>query len=148
MISARSLNARLTLLGAVFKNLAVHLVVRRRGASAWLARLLQEDITPTPAQAWELLPQTSRCIGCGLCDIVGVDGDAGSGLSAWLMGAGRRPQDAGLAVGSAPSLRSRAQAIARVCPARVPVDAIAELIENNAAELARREGAGTPEARG
>ena len=135
MINVRSLEARFTLLFAVIKKVIVNLFVRRRGARRWMARLAEEELARTPAANWEVADHTSRCIGCGLCDV--VDGDTGTEtVSGWLMGAARRPQDAGLALAHVPEVRAHAAAIAAVCPARVPVEEIAALIERNAAALA------------
>lgn len=137
MITARTIQAYLTLAAALIKRVIVMMVIpfaRRRGAEAWLDTLARESLARTPADAWSYLASTSRCIGCGLCDVADAE------LSGSLMGLQRRPEDALLALDEAVRLRELAGQISRVCPARVSPEAIARLIDDSAAELTARTG--------
>jgi hypothetical protein len=84
----RQLNALWVLGLALLRKILLMPFVRRRGGGPWLARLRAERLTPTPMAAWSRFERASRCIGCGLCDIV----DAGE-LSPRpvILGFGRRP---------------------------------------------------------
>jgi hypothetical protein len=99
----------------------------------WLTRLRQERLAPSPAGVWLYVDQTSRCIGCGLCDAVA---DPEESPSQWIIGSVRMPENATLALQQAERLRQLAPAIERMCPANVKVTAVVQLIEDNAKMLA------------
>jgi hypothetical protein len=136
VIDARWLNARLTLGMALVKHVLASPFRRRQGSRSWLATLRRESLAATPPGAWGLFAPSSRCIGCGLCDTVAA---AGESPSTWILGEGRRPEDAPLALAHAARLRELAPAIDQVCPTRVDVRALAQLIEKNASMLSDRE---------
>lgn len=103
--------------------------VRDKGGGEWLARLREEQLAPTPPKAWTRFERASRCIGCGLCDVVAIDDVS---TSSWLLGSGREPANAPLVVERTAALRVHAQEIARICPARVGIDDVAAIISDNA----------------
>jgi hypothetical protein len=106
-------------------------LARRTGGDEWLARLRQEGLAATPADAWKHLSPASRCIGCGLCDAVVPE----MSPSAWIAGAPRVPGDSPMVREEAQALHVHAGSIARVCPTRVGVDDIVALVEGNARSL-------------
>ncbi len=128
-MSFRQLKALWTMGMALLRKLLLLPFVRNPGGGPWLARMRLERIAPTPDGAWERLAPAGRCIGCGLCQAVGP---ADFWACSVVLGAGRRPEDAPLAVADAERLRRVAADIARVCPARVGVDELATLILDNA----------------
>jgi len=107
----------------------------------WLTRLRQEHLAPPPQNVWTYVDQTSRCIGCGLCDAVAAPDES---PSLWIMGAIRMPENAMFAFKQEELLRILAPVIERMCPAAVNVHAVAQLIEDNAQMLTlpSREAAG------
>lgn len=123
------LNAKVVLGTALLRHVIKAPFSAENQNETWLAQLQRENLAATPEHAWEYLAGTSRCIGCGLCNSV-ASGDAEP--AAWILGSARTPGDAPLALEQAKSLRELAQKISRVCPARVPVEDIARLIEDNA----------------
>lgn len=129
----RFLNARFVLGLALMRNLVLRLFTRRGGAKAWLGTIARERLAPTAPQAWRHYAASSRCIGCGLCDSVARDNEA---PSEWILGVARQAEDAPLAQDKAVRLRALAEAIAKVCPARVPTDEVAGIIEDNVRMLA------------
>ncbi len=136
----RTVKARVTLGLAVLKHiLLTPFVGGSRGPKSWLKRLAAEDLARTPEGAWQYLEGTSRCIGCGLCDTVAVGDEA---PSSWIMGEARRPADAELAVDRSVRLRQLADSIARVCPARVPAESIAQLLDDTVDVLRGARGGG------
>ena len=128
----RKLLARLSLAVAVVKHLLLLPIYGRRIPGPWLARLRTELLAPTPTDFWEYVDETSNCIGCGICDMAGDVSDA---PSQWIWGSVREPSTAGLAQGVPERLRLMANDIARICPARVPVDDIAKLLDANQKRL-------------
>ncbi len=128
---SREIKAKSTLAMALVKNL-ITLPLRPSGASAWLGKLAEENLTPTAPDTWGRLEGTSRCIACGLCDVVDPEGEP---VSAILMAASRRPEDAPLVLSAAQRLTEQAEAIAAICPAGVPAAEVAKLIEDNAAAI-------------
>ena len=132
-MNLRFLHARFILAVALVKNLILRLITRRGASQIWLRRIARENLAPTSPQVWDALAGSSRCIGCGLCDAVARQGDL---PSEWIGSAARQPEDAPLARDKAERLRSLATAIARVCPAQVPVAGIAQIIDENVRMLA------------
>jgi len=128
----RRLVARVGLALAVIKHLLYIPLFGRRVPGPWLARLRAELLAPTPSDLWEYVDETSNCIGCGICDMVGDITDV---PSQWIRGSAREPSTAGLAHGVPERLRLMAEDIARVCPTRVPVNDIAKLLEANQQHL-------------
>ena len=130
----KSLHAKWVLAWALVKHVVLSWtpLIRRSTPKTWLARLAEESLAPTPAHAWEYVEGTSRCIGCGLCDIHGA---AGQDLSGWIRAVARRPQDADLAQVHTQELRDKAEKIARICPSGVSVAGIVRLIEEQRAAL-------------
>jgi hypothetical protein len=131
-MSFKQLKALWTIGFALMRKLLLLPFVRNPGARPWLERMRQERLTATPAGAWPRLATGGRCIGCGLCELTGAGGTSPYAI---IAAAGRRPEDAGLAVGDARALAKAAADIARICPARVGVDDIATLILDNARAL-------------
>lgn len=131
-MSLRQLRALCTMGLALVRKLLLMPFVRNRGATPWLRRLRQESLTSTPAHAWQHASLAGRCLGCGLCDLMAT---AGFTPSATIMAAGRRPEDAPLACVQAQALMQAASDIARICPARMGVTELAQMISDNAALL-------------
>lgn len=132
----RKLHAVVILAWALVGNLVRSwLGLRRPGGERWLKQLAEEDLTATPLEAWDYLAETSRCVGCGLCEAVAADG-----TRPWLalVGAARAPADAPLVLDAAQGLRQVADDVARICPAGVRPEAVARLIEENALKLEGR----------
>ena len=90
MFSRKSLAAKWTLGWALVKRVLLSLLpgLGDHGPRPWLGRLAKENLTETAAGNWERFAATSRCLGCGLCDLVGEPGES---PSAWIMGAAREP---------------------------------------------------------
>ena len=130
-MNMRYLNARWTLGWALIKHILLRPFIRP-DPGLWVQRINQDFLGPTPLAAWNYFAGSSRCIGCGLCDAV-APGDAKP--SEWILGSIRQPSDAPLALAKAKQLRELAGAIERVCPARVSVGDVADLIEANAHAL-------------
>ncbi len=114
---------------ALTKNILRRLVLGVRGPAPWLRRLASESLGAVPAEAWGYFAATSRCIGCGLCDVLAAPGER---PSQWIMQAARRPEDAVLAIEHAARLTVLAEAIDTVCPTRLDARAVARLIFDNA----------------
>ena len=131
MMDMGYLNARWVLGWALVRHVLSTPFVRREPAD-WVQRLNHEALGPTPPQAWKLLEPSSRCVGCGLCAAQVPDHVE---APAWIMAAVRQPADAPLAQQQAKLLRQYAAAIERVCPARVDVRAVADLIDAHIAAL-------------
>ena len=138
MISLKMLRARWTLGWALVKRVLSYVVpfVKRTTPDHWLYRLAGESIAPTPPNTWSHVEGASRCIGCGLCDSIPNNEDQ---PSEWILGSAREPGDAPLALEQAARLRRLAQEISKICPARVPAEAIASLIEDNSNMLRETE---------
>jgi hypothetical protein len=134
-IVMRQLNALWVLAWALVKHLLLKPFVRRRGPAPWLARIAEESLGPVPPDAWRLFAGTSLCIGCSLCDTLGELQEL---PSSWIAAVARQPADAGLALHAADRLEALAQAIARICPARVPVNDVVKLIRDNHRMLVSR----------
>jgi ferredoxin len=132
MMNMRYLNARWVLGWALVKHMLLRPFIRR-DPSRWVDRIAADNLGPTPRRAWEYFEPASRCIGCGLCDAV-VPPQVHA--SAWISGCARLPEDAPLALEKARLLKPWAEAIERVCPARVGVTALVQLIEDEAGALA------------
>jgi len=124
--------ARVSLAMAVIKHLLYVPLFGRRVPGPWLARLRTELLAPTPSDLWEYVDETSNCLGCGICDMVGDIDDV---PSLWIRGSAREPSTAGLAQGVPDRLRLMAEDISKICPARVPVGDIAKLLEANQQRL-------------
>jgi len=131
-LSLRQVNALWVLGLALVKHLLLRPFVRRRGPRPWLERLRVESLGAVPSAAWPLFAGSSRCIGCRLCDGVGKPEDT---VWLWLASAARVPADAPLGTVAAERLVALAPEIARICPARVPVESLALLIRENARML-------------
>lgn len=131
-MSFKQLKALWTMGLALLRKLLILPFVRNPGARPWLVRMRQERLTATPAGAWPRLSTSGRCIGCGLCELTGTPTTSPFAI---IVAAGRRPEDADLAVDQAHVLLRAAADIARICPARVGVDDIATLILDNARAL-------------
>jgi ferredoxin len=125
----RQLKALWTMGAALLRKLLLMPFVRSPGSGPWLGRIREERLAPTPARAWDRFAAAGRCIGCGLCQTVAPRDFS---PCASILGAGRRPEDAPLAVAEAEVLRRIAGDIARICPARVGVEELSTLILDNA----------------
>lgn len=128
----RKLLARISLAVGVIKHIVRLPIHGRRVPGPWLARLRGELLAPAPTDLWEYVEGTSRCIGCGLCDLAGEGEES---PAAWIQGAAREPSTATLADGVPLRLRAMAEEIAMICPARVPAQDIARLLEANQQRL-------------
>ncbi|MEE8410607.1 MAG: hypothetical protein V3T05_13475 [Myxococcota bacterium] len=132
LLNVRVLKARWTLGWALIKYLMARPFLGRRKPLRWLSRLREGSLAVVPPEAWELFEPASRCIGCSICDAVGERGDK---PSQWILSIARRPQDAPLASDALDRLVVLREAIERVCPARVQVGAIVELVRENSRML-------------
>ena len=130
---SRNLKAKWTLGTALMRKLALRPFSGSTGAEAWLQRLAMEQIGVTPDGATERASNASRCLGCGLCDWVGVNG--GRLPPSLLIGYSRRGQDAPIVLSAAEQLRFASEVIGRVCPAGVDADGVAELIRSHSRVL-------------
>ncbi|MED5463952.1 MAG: hypothetical protein VX699_04805 [Myxococcota bacterium] len=128
----RQLLARMVLGTGVIKHLLTLPFIGRRIPAPWLSRLRDELLAPAPTELWEYVDGTSRCIGCGLCDVMGTVEET---PSHWIMGEAREPSTASLAAGIPERLQILAEDISRICPARVPVGDIARLLSANQRRL-------------
>jgi hypothetical protein len=128
-IDVRQLNALWVLGWALVKHVLARPFVGRRVPEPWLARLREESIGVVPADAWAKLAGTSRCTGCGTCDVVAAaPGDA---PMRWVLSVARRPGDAPLVRHEVERLAVLAADIERLCPARVPVHELVALARDN-----------------
>lgn len=132
LLDMRALNARVILGWALVKHVIARRFIGRRSPERWLARLEEESLAAVPPGAWDLLEQTSRCVGCGICDAAGGPGEW---PSQWILGIARRPEDAPLAAEQLERLEQLSDAIEAVCPARLPVKALVKLVRDNAGML-------------
>lgn len=132
LLDMRALNARVILGWALVKHLLARRFIGRRSPERWLGRLAQESLAAVPPDAWSLFEQTSRCVGCGICDAVGAPGEW---PSQWILGIARRPEDAYLAIEKLDRLEQLGGAIEAVCPARLPVEDLVKLVRANAGML-------------
>lgn len=131
----RWLRARMTLGVALAKHLLTLPWSRRRSNPVrWLGQMRQEALGPTPAGNWQVLAGSSKCIGCGLCDMFG---DARLPRpSLMIQGSARLPSDAlDVAEAALEQLARLAPDIARVCPTGVNTRDIVALISNNRGAL-------------
>jgi len=128
----RKILARVGLAVAVIKHIVMLPFNGRRTPEPWLARLRGESLMTTPPDLWEYVDRTSGCIGCGICDVVG---EVGEETSFWIRSSAREPSTALLAGNVPDKLRSLADEIAVICPAKVQVDQIARLLEANQKRL-------------
>lgn len=123
--------SRYTLGTALMRHVLTEPFAADRGPKPWLAKIRAEGLAPVPRELWSYLGGTSRCIGCGLCDAIDTD----QPVSQVIMGAAREPSIAPLAVDRAAELRACAAEISAICPARVPAEDVARLLEENTAAL-------------
>ena len=134
ILQPRFIRARMTLGVAVLQRILRAPLSKRSGPRPWLAHLASENLAPTPESTWRIAEETSRCMGCGLCDAVAAE----QGLppvSNILQGAARRPEDAQL-VENLEGLASLATTIERICPVRVNITHMVTLIRDHRAALA------------
>ncbi|MEZ4271116.1 MAG: hypothetical protein R3C68_06705 [Myxococcota bacterium] len=132
MINPAYIKARWTLGAALLRKILSWPFQHDRGLAHWLERLAEEDLVATPKDAWRHQAGATRCIGCGLCDAVSLDGLEPSRL---ILSVARRPQDALIAEEHAAELAYLAKDIAEICPARVDVEDIVALLRDNAAQV-------------
>jgi hypothetical protein len=130
----RWLKARWVLGTALMRRVLLAPVLPDHGPRPWLGKLAEEDLASVPEGLWDYAGGTSRCIGCGLCDAVARGNES---PSTWLANDPREPSTAPIVLEHAARLDELASEIARICPARVPVDDVVKLIRANAAELAK-----------
>ncbi len=136
-MARRWLQARMTLGWALFKHLLMGPWAKHRSDPVrWLQRIGKEALGPTPKDNWPRFAGSSKCIGCGLCDMFGTA--ALPRPSHMIQGAARLPSDAPLvSAASLTALKNVAQDVARVCPQGVDVEDIRAIIINNQQALAR-----------
>lgn len=135
LLNVRALNARVILGWALIKHILARRFIGRRLPKRWLAKLGEESLASVPPRAWEIFEMTSRCVGCGICDVVG---EPEEWPSQWILGIARRPEDAPLLADQLTRLEQLGDAIHAVCPARLSVDAFVELVRENSRMLAQR----------
>lgn len=135
LLSVRVLRSRWTLGWALMKYILARPFLGRREPTRWLAVLRGESLAAVPPNAWELFEPASRCIGCSICDAVG---EAGDRPSQWILGIARRPEDAPIVHAELDRLQALSPAIERICPARVRVTALVELVRENSRMLDAR----------
>jgi len=128
----RSLAAKWILAWALFKNILRVLVYGVRGPRDWLAAIRAESLGVTPAGTWTYLAATSRCIGCGICDVAGRPGER---PSQWIVQIIRQPADSLLALDKARRLAELAPAIAHLCPQGMQAQYVSRLVEDHARML-------------
>lgn len=129
-MSLRQIKALWTLGMALLRKILFLPFARSPGAGPWLERLRQERLAPTPSSAWQRYAPAGRCIGCGLCESIAIDGSTSP--STWVLAIGRRPEDAPLVQSEAGSLQRLAREIERVCPGRVGVEDLTAIVRDNA----------------
>jgi hypothetical protein len=135
LLSMRQLNAYWVLGWALAKHLVARPFVGRRMPGPWLDRLAQYHLGTVPPRAWSLFAPSSHCIACGICDALGAPGDT---PMRWILAIARTPADAEIGLAAVERLSSLASAIESVCPARLSVTSLTELVLANA-RAARRE---------
>ena len=128
LLSTRQLNAYWVLGWALVKHVVARPFIGRRVPGPWLSRLRDESLGVVPPNAWASFDGTSRCIGCGVCEVVGAPGDT---PMRWILSIGRQPGDAPLVRREVARLGELALEIERLCPARVPVRDLIELVREN-----------------
>ncbi|OGQ88887.1 MAG: hypothetical protein A2289_23165 [Deltaproteobacteria bacterium RIFOXYA12_FULL_58_15] len=132
IVNARQLNAYWVLGWALVKQVLASPFVGRRGPKGWLQRLANESLGSVPKDAWALLATTSRCTGCGVCDVLGGPGES---PSQWLLGMARQPSDSLLVGHEVERLVALAPRIEALCPARVNVTNWVKLVRGNRSKL-------------
>lgn len=137
---SRWLRARIVLGWALVKHLLLGpLAARRSAPGPWLRRMGAEGLSPTPAANWSHLAGSSKCVGCGLCDLFGSPELPRPSLM--IQGAARLPGDAPYVQEEAlAALQLMAPDIARICPQGVQVGDVCALIRNNQAALIKAQG--------
>ncbi|MBC7792767.1 MAG: hypothetical protein H7Z43_03590 [Clostridia bacterium] len=129
----RYLKARWALGNALMRRVLLAPVLPDHGPKPWLGKLATENLAAVPEELWSYIGGTSRCIGCGLCDAVARGNES---PASWIANDPREPSTANIVLDHAKRLSEMAVDIARICPARVPVEDIARLIRANAETLA------------
>lgn len=128
---------------------------RKGDPEIWLSRMGQEALGPTPPGNWEAAAQSSRCIGCGLCDSLEPLGSSapGSGskvltasLSQIIAGAARLPSDASDVSMYVMRLEACADLVRAICPKGVDTHQIAQTIVRNADVLRPKKSSGNARA--
>lgn len=132
----RWMRARMTLGWALAKHLMMGPWAKHRSDPVrWLGRMRAEALGPTPAGNWPRLAGSSKCIGCGLCDMFGSAQLPRPSL--FIQGSARLPSDAPhLSAEALGALSQIAPDIARVCPQGVNANDVATLVRNNQQALA------------
>ncbi len=132
MIGWSFIRARVTLAFAVMQKILLWPFVKSSGAAPWLRAIAAEDLAATPKGAWERLAPSSRCLACGLCDSINPQ----FAPSEIILGSVRQPGDAGLVdEDSRQQLTAIAERVSEICPARVDVEAIVEILRTNGQAL-------------
>ena len=143
----RWLRARITLGWALAKHVMMGpWAGRRSDPRRWLRRMGAEALGPTPEGNWPRFAGSSKCIGCGLCDLFGSPALPRPSLV--IRGAARLPSDAPhISAQTLAALHDIAGDVARICPQGVQVDDILTLVRNNQEALAQALAADRPSGR-
>jgi succinate dehydrogenase/fumarate reductase-like Fe-S protein len=109
----------------------------RPGLPLFRASYDEDRLPPCTPEERALLPQMSRCIACGLCDIGGPK-PRGAGPMDLALASSRQTPDADAATRSIASIPDDVLTEReRICPTGVPLLAIARLTRARAAAIAR-----------
>jgi len=143
----RWLRARMTLGWALAKHVMMGPWAKRRtDPGRWLRRIGAEALGPTPEGNWPRFAGSSKCIGCGLCDLFGSQNLPRPSLV--IRGAARLPSDAPhISPQTLEALGEVAADVARICPQGVQVEDIVTLIRNNQQALSEALGTDRPAGR-
>lgn len=131
MIDAKQAHAYWVMGIALVKHLLRLPFEGRKIPAPWLARLKTENLAPSPKESWNYIAETSRCIGCGLCDVAAQN----LSVSGLIVGGSRQPADAPLVLQQMRLLEQVAHDIAKICPTSVRVETIVRLVRENARAL-------------
>jgi hypothetical protein len=137
-VVTRWLRARMTLGWALAKHVMMGPFARHRSdPKRWLARMRKEQLGRTAVANWPRFAGSSKCLGCGLCDLFGDTTVPRPSLM--IQGSARLPSDAPWVHPQAVArLEAIAPDVAQVCPAGVQTADIGALIAANQAILAER----------
>ncbi len=106
----------------------------RTGIDRFLDNYATEGLVPTPLEDRDLLIRASRCIHCGLCDLV-ASIDAPPSLLAVALS--RSSVDAPWAAAQVPESDDNLGRAETACPTGVPLRALATLVRRRAAQVSR-----------
>jgi hypothetical protein len=131
------LHALWVLAWALIRTLFGRLFGGTGGLALFRANYDDDGLPPFTTEERAVLPQMSRCIACGLCDVGGPT-PRGAGPMDLALASSRQTPDADAAAISIARIDDALLAEReRICPTRVPLVAIARLTRARAAATAR-----------